>query len=65
MDAIAKEQMDHEPYHEGALDIIPQFIMNCAIAGPLHLRRFYQQILLATPYGGLDRYTYATMAIYH
>ncbi len=58
IDAIEHNQMDHEPYHEGALDIIPQFIMNCAIAGPVAPEEIYQQVLLATPYGGLERHTF-------
>ncbi len=58
IDAINKHKLDSEPLYDGALDIIPQFIMNCAIAGACQPDEIYQQVLDASPYGGLDRVTF-------
>lgn len=52
--AIKKGELDGEPPMAGALDIIPQFIMNCVCSEPSQLDEIYQQVLLAPPYGGVD-----------
>lgn len=53
--AISKQQLDAEPLHSGALDIIPQFILNCLCSQSDSPDNIYQQVLDAPPYSGLDR----------
>lgn len=53
--AIAKQQLDAEPLHSGALDIIPQFILNCLCSKADTADNIYQQVLEAPPYSGLER----------
>ena len=56
--AIERGELDSEPMVSGALDIIPQFIINCACAGAIHPDEVYAQCLDAAPYGGLERVTF-------
>lgn len=53
--AIDKGELDGEAPQAGALDIIPQFILNCLCSQPEHPDALYHQILTATVYQGLDR----------
>ncbi|MET1219537.1 MAG: ligase-associated DNA damage response DEXH box helicase [Glaciecola sp.] len=55
MHAIERGEIDAEPIYPGALDIIPQFIMNCACASPVTPDEIYQQCTDASPYSGLER----------
>jgi ATP-dependent Lhr-like helicase len=55
IDAIAKGQLDAEPIYSGALDIIPQFIVNCVCAKPSSPDDIYAQCLMAAPYSGLSK----------
>ncbi|MBT0586965.1 ligase-associated DNA damage response DEXH box helicase [Alteromonas sp. SM 2104] len=55
IDAIARQQLDGEPLHSGALDVIPQFIFNCVCSEPATPEQIYQQLLEAPPYCGLSR----------
>jgi ATP-dependent Lhr-like helicase len=52
--AIKKGELDGEPSMPGALDIIPQYIMNCVCSEPADVNSIYQQVLNASPYSGLD-----------
>ena len=58
MDAIAANQLDGERPQPGAMDILPQFILNCACSSPADPDTLYQQILDAPPYQGIDRATF-------
>lgn len=53
--AINKGELDGDAPHAGALDIIPQFILNCLCSQADTPATLYAQILNATPYQGLDR----------
>jgi ATP-dependent Lhr-like helicase len=53
--AIKKGQLDGETPQPGALDIIPQFILNCLCSKPSTSDLLYKEILNATPYQGLER----------
>ena len=53
--AIEKGELDGESPQAGALDIIPQFILNCLCSSADKPDNLYQQILNATPYQGLER----------
>lgn len=53
--AIEKGELDGESPQPGALDIIPQFILNCLCSKADSPDTLYHEILTATPYQGLDR----------
>ena len=53
--AINAGELDGDAPHAGALDIIPQFILNCLCSQADTPDTLYAQILNATPYQGLDR----------
>jgi ATP-dependent Lhr-like helicase len=53
--AIEKGELDGEPMHPGALDILPQFIINCACHQPAHPDDIYAQVTSSYPYRNLDR----------
>ena len=53
--AIEKGELDGESPQPGALDTIPQFILNCLCSKADSPDTLYQEILTATPYQGLDR----------
>lgn len=53
--AIEKGELDGESPQAGALDIIPQFILNCLCSCADTPDNLYQQILNSTPYQGLER----------
>jgi ATP-dependent Lhr-like helicase len=52
--AIKKGELDGELPMPGALDIIPQYIMNCVCSEPTTIDAIYQQVLNASPYSGVD-----------
>jgi ATP-dependent Lhr-like helicase len=56
--AIKKGELDGEPLTAGALDILPQFIMNCVCSEPTTADNIYQQVLNASPYSGVDAATF-------
>ncbi|MEM0912899.1 MAG: ligase-associated DNA damage response DEXH box helicase, partial [Pseudomonadota bacterium] len=58
IDAIKKGELDSDTPMSGALDIIPQFILNCLCSEPSSPEALYMQVLDAAPYGGLDRETF-------
>ena len=53
--AISKQQLDADTLYSGALDIIPQFILNCLCSKADKADSIYQQILDAPPYSGLEK----------
>jgi len=56
--AIKKGELDGEPPMPGALDILPQFIMNCVCSEASSSSDIYQQVLNASPYSGVDENTF-------
>ncbi len=58
IDAIKKGELDGDAPMSGALDIIPQFILNCLCSAPSTIDELYMQVLDAAPYGGLDKDTF-------
>jgi ATP-dependent Lhr-like helicase len=55
INAINKGELDGDAPQPGALDIIPQFIVNCLCSNADTPDTLYEQILLASPYQGLDK----------
>ncbi|WP_269748483.1 ligase-associated DNA damage response DEXH box helicase [Alteromonas pelagimontana] len=55
MDAIAQGLLDGEAPIAGAMDILPQFIVNCACSAPAMPDEIYAQVLDAPPYQGISR----------
>lgn len=53
--AIEQGELDGEPPQEGSLDIIPQYIVNCAASAPITADALYAQITSAEPYAMLTR----------
>lgn len=58
INAIKAGELDGEPPLSGALDIIPQFIMNCVCSQPAQPSLIYAQVLDAAPYSGVDKDTF-------
>jgi len=56
--AIKKGELDGEPPLSGALDILPQFILNCVCSAPATIDEIYQQVLDSAPYSGVDKATF-------
>ncbi|MBT1451198.1 ligase-associated DNA damage response DEXH box helicase [Glaciecola sp. XM2] len=59
--AIKRGELDGDPPASGALDIIPQFILNCLCSEPAGVEGIYQQVLNAPPYGALDFNTFVQL----
>jgi ATP-dependent helicase Lhr and Lhr-like helicase len=55
LEAIKRGELDGEPLQAGALDILPQFIMNCACSAAFDADILYEQIKNASPYRDLSR----------
>ncbi|MBF7074093.1 ligase-associated DNA damage response DEXH box helicase [Glaciecola sp. MH2013] len=58
INAIKKNQLDGDTPMSGALDVLPQFILNCLCSKAASIEEIYQQVLDASPYGGLDEFTF-------
>ena len=58
INTIKAGELDGEAPVPGSLDILPQFIMNCACSQPADITETYQQVLNASPYSGVDQYTF-------
>ncbi len=54
VDAIEAGQLDAEPLLAGAMDILPQFILNCACHEPVDPTALFSQITDAPPYQALE-----------
>lgn len=59
--AIKKGELDGDPPMPGALDILPQFIMNCVCSEASSRDIIYQQVLNASPYSGVDESTFTQL----
>ncbi|WP_421132727.1 ligase-associated DNA damage response DEXH box helicase [Alteromonas sp. A079] len=55
IDAINRGELDGDAPQPGALDIIPQFILNCLCSQPERPDTLYQQCIAAAPYQSLDK----------
>ncbi len=55
IDAIDAGQLDGDRPMPGALDILPQYILNCLCSEAATPASIYQQVLNAAPYQGVDR----------
>lgn len=58
MDAIKDGERDGDPFIAGALDILPQFIVNCLCSAAATPETIYRQILDASCYCGVDEQTF-------
>ncbi|PZP40255.1 MAG: ligase-associated DNA damage response DEXH box helicase, partial [Pseudomonas fluorescens] len=54
LEAIGGGKLDGEPLLPGGLDVVVQFIINCACSGPIQPSDIYRQIQCATPYAQLE-----------
>ena len=52
-EAIAENKFDGDPQRTGALDVLAQHVMGCAISEPFDLLAFYDEIISAGPYRDL------------
>ena len=52
---VEKLQLDDSPAHDGALDVLAQHIVGCAVSAPFDADRLYQSICTAPPYASLPR----------
>ena len=53
-EAIAENRFDGDPQRTGALDVLAQHVMGCAVSEPFDLLAFYDEIISAGPYGDLS-----------
>lgn len=53
LQAIQDGKLDGDPLLPGGLDVVVQFIINCACSGPILPENIYQQVIQATPYANL------------
>lgn len=58
MQAIKQGELDGESLSSGALDILPQFIMNCLCSQAADINSIYHLVTQATPYAGVDFATF-------
>ncbi|MDK2756729.1 MAG: ligase-associated DNA damage response DEXH box helicase [Blastomonas fulva] len=54
-DAVTEGQRDGESFRPGGLDVLAQFIMGAACAGPFHEDALLDEVQSALPYSGIDR----------
>ena len=52
--AIEDNELDGEPFHEGALDVLAQHIMGRACGEGFHLEALFEEVKLAAPYKHID-----------
>ena len=55
VEAVAAGEIDGDPIHEGALDVLCQHILLVACTGPFEADALYDEVRLAGPYAGLTR----------
>ncbi len=53
--AIEAGKLDGEPFLPGSLDVIVQYIINCACNAPVAPDELYHEILTASPYAHVER----------
>jgi ATP-dependent Lhr-like helicase len=61
INAIKRNELDGDAPLSGALDVLPQFILNCLCSETADEETIYQQVVNASPYGGLDRLTFSQL----
>jgi ATP-dependent Lhr-like helicase len=61
INAIKRNELDGDMPMSGALDVLPQFILNCLCSEAADEESIYSQIMLASPYGGVDRQTFSQL----
>ncbi len=61
INAIKQGELDGDSPYSGALDVLPQYILNCVCSQPASMAEIYQQVLYASPYGGLDLQTFTSL----
>ena len=55
LEAIARGELDGELLQEGSLDILPQYMMNCACSAPFDANALYHEITSAYAYRNVSR----------
>lgn len=58
LDAVMAGELDGDKPQSGALDILPQFILNCLCSQPDTAEQLYALVLEASPYQGVDWETF-------
>ena len=53
-DAVAENALDGDPVRTGALDVLAQHVMSCAVSEPFDLVALYEEVRLAYPYADLS-----------
>jgi ATP-dependent Lhr-like helicase len=53
--ALVAGELDGEPLREGALDVLAQHVLGCAVAAPFTADELYDQIIRAAPYASVTR----------
>jgi ATP-dependent Lhr-like helicase len=56
--ALVAGELDGEPLREGALDVLAQHVLGCAVAAPFRADDLYAQIIRAAPYASVTRETF-------
>lgn len=56
--AIANDQLDGEPLLPGSLDVVVQYIVNCACSEPIRPDEIYAEVISTYPYRELGRATF-------
>jgi ATP-dependent Lhr-like helicase len=52
-EAVAENALDGDPVRTGALDVLAQHVMGCAVSEPFDLVALYEEVRLAAPYQDL------------
>ena len=52
-EAIAENRLDGDPPRVGALDVLAQHVMGCAVSEPFHMLELYEEVRSAGPYRDL------------
>jgi ATP-dependent Lhr-like helicase len=55
LDAVAENAQDTPPLRTGALDVLAQHILGCAVGGPFLADELFNEVRTAAPYAGLAR----------
>jgi ATP-dependent Lhr-like helicase len=58
IDAIAAGRLDGEKITPGSLDVVIQYIMNCACSEPFTLKKIYSEVKTAYPYRDISLKTF-------
>ena len=58
LDANYLGAQDTPPIMEGALDVLAQHVLGCAVGAPFHADDLYREVTTALPYSKLDRQTF-------